>query len=169
MTNSKDLILALKKVKKEKNLSLNTILQMIEDNGEFVSKTTLSRIFAKGSEEQQFRYETTLKPIANAILDVENIEFDDDVEVRAVKSLLVLKKELIDELEGKLKTIGSEEKQKYHDKLDRELAKYQKSLDFAMSQIALKDKRIDMLMEDNHLLLSQLMSCPCRKDGKKNG
>ena len=38
MTNSKDVILTLKKVKKERNLSLNTILQMIEDNNEFVSK-----------------------------------------------------------------------------------------------------------------------------------
>ena len=74
MVNTKDVILRLKKVKQEKKLSLDKIIKLMEQNNEYVSKTTLSRVFAKGSEEQIFRYEATLRPIANALLDIETIE-----------------------------------------------------------------------------------------------
>ena len=169
MIDTKDVILSLKKVKSEKELSLDKIGQMIEDNGDFVSKTTLSRVFAKDSENETFRYEATLRPIANALLDIENIETDDDTDTKAYKSILKLKKDLIEELETKLKTVENDEKRKYHDKLAKETEKFQKSLDFAMKQIELKDKRIDMLMEandrlsiTNNKLLNQFLECPLK-------
>lgn len=171
MINSKDVILNLKKVKQEKKLSLDKIGLLIEENGEFVSKTTLARVFAKGSEEQTFRYEATLRPIANALLDIEKIETYDDNDTKAYKSLLKLKADIIDGLRKDIKGVESEEKHKYHEKLTKELAKYQKSLDFAMQQIELKDKRIDMLMKANERLsitndrlIHQLMDCPLRHD-----
>ena len=70
MTKTKDVILKLKAVKEEKQLSLDKILSIMEQNGEYVSKTTLSRVFAKGSEEKIFKYENTIRPIANALLDM---------------------------------------------------------------------------------------------------
>lgn len=172
MINSKDVILALKQVKEEKNLSLDKILALVEENGEYVSKTTLSRVFSKGSEEQLFRYETTLRPIANALLDIEHNEEGDDVDTHAYKSLLKLKKDLLFELENQVKELKAEldnSKLKYHKKLEVETAKFQKSLDFATHQIELKDKRIDQLMDMNHELMSQLLSCPCRKNDKIGG
>ena len=172
MINTKEVILSLKQVKKEKNLSLDKILAMIEENNEYVSKTTLSRVFAKNSEEQLFRYETTLRPIANALLDIETIENDDDIDTQAYKSLLKLKKDLLSDLErqnAELKNELNEAKLKYHKKLDTELAKYQKSLDFAMHQIELKDQRITQLLDANVQLLNQLLTCPCRKNDKIGG
>jgi len=172
MIDTKDVILALKRVKEEKNLSLDKILVLIEQNNEYVSKTTLSRVFAKGSEEQLFRYETTLKPIANALLDIDTIETDDDTDTRAYKSLLKLKKDLLFELERQneeLKNELKDAKLKYHKKMEVEMAKYQKSLDFAMTQIDLKDKRIDQLMDandrlsiTNNRMLNQILDCPLK-------
>ena len=169
MINTRDVILTLKEVKKEKNLSLDKIASLIEQNDEYVSKTTLSRVFADGSEEQTFRYEATLRPIANALLDIETIETYDDVDTQAYKSILKLKKDLLFELERQNKELKEElavSKLKYHEKLSKETEKFQKSLDFAMRQIELKDQRITQLLDANIQLLNQLLSCPCRKADK---
>jgi len=167
MINTKEVILSLKHVKEEKKLSLDTIVSLMEQNGEYVSKTTLSRVFSKGSEEKLFRYETTLRPIANALLDMETIESDDDTDTQAYKSILKLKKDLLFELERQVKELKEElekQKHKYNERLVTETEKFQTSLDFATNQIALKDKRIDQLMDMNHTLMTQLLSCPCRKN-----
>ena len=165
MIDTREVILSLKQVKAEKNLSLDRIISLVEQNGEYVSKTTLSRVFADGSEEKTFRYEATLRPIANALLDIENIETDDDTDTQAFKSILKLKKDIMSELErqnAELRDELQKSKLKYHEKLKTETDKIQKSLDFAMHQIALKDKRIDQLLDSNMQLLNQLLSCPCR-------
>lgn len=173
MIDTRDVILALKQVKEEKQLSLDKIVSLMEQNGEYVSKTTLSRVFAKGSEEQLFRYETTLRPIANALLDIENIESYDDKPTQAYKSILKLKKDLLSDLEqqnAELKAELKAAKAKYHEKLAIETSKVQKSLDFAMKQIELKDKRIDQLLDSNDRLLvandqmlKRLISCPLER------
>jgi len=164
MVNSKDVILMLKNVKAEKNLSLDKILSMIEENGEHVSKTTLSRVFADGSEEQLFRYETTLRPIANALLDIETIETYDDTDTRAYKSILKLKKDLIAELRDELKTVESKEKAKYTEKLNKAVEQFQKTLAFYEEQISLKDKRIDQLLDANIHLINNIVNCPYRPE-----
>ena len=180
MTNTKDVILKLKEVKEEKGLSLDKILILMEKNGQFLSKSTLSRVFAKGSEEKSFRYEETLRPIANVLLDIETIEADDDPETKAYKSILKYKMKVIDENSKKITELTDEmasikadadekvsrEKQKYQQKLAAEMAKFQKSLDFAMHQIELKDQRITQLLDANIQLLNQLLSCPCRQNNE---
>ena len=168
MTNTREVILNLKKVKEEKDLSLDSILALIEDNNEFVSKSTLSRVFRQGSEDQSFNYEGTIRPIANALLDIETIEVTDDPDTKAYKSILKLKKEIIDGLQAD----REKEKAKYHEKMASEIEKFQHSLDFAMHQIELKDKRIDQLLDANMQLLNQLLSCPYHKncaEGISNG
>ena len=162
MTKTKDVILKLKAVKEEKQLSLDRILSIMEQNGEYVSKTTLSRVFAKGSEERIFKYENTIRPIANALLDIENEEDYDSPDTKAYKSILKMKKDIISELQEE----REKDKNRYHEKLAEETAKFQKELDFAMQQIALKDKRIDQLMDDNSKLLNHILDCPYRKECK---
>lgn len=150
MTNSKDVILKLKEVREEKGYSYNDILNLMEKNGDFLSKSTISRVFADGSEESSFRYEETIRPIAKALLDIEDIEEDDNTDVRAMKSLLKYKIERIEELERKieqLETSLAKEKVKYHEKLDKERDQFQRSIDFLKNQIDLKDKRMDQLLD----------------------
>lgn len=179
MIDTKEVILALKQVKEEKQLSLDKILVLIEENDEYVSKTTLSRVFANGSEEQIFKWETTLKPIANALLDIDTLEADDDADTKAYKSVLKLKKDLMSELERQNRELKDEldkAKLKYHEKLTAETDKFQKSLDFAMSQIELKDKRIDQLMDandrlsiTNNRMLNQILDCPLKNGSNCQG
>ena len=99
MTNTKEIIMKLKEVRKEKDLSYGDILELMEQNGDFLSKSTISRVFQEGSESLSFRYEETIRPIAKALLDIETIEADDDIDVQAMKSLLQYKIQRIEELE----------------------------------------------------------------------
>lgn len=173
MTNTKDIIIQLKKVREERGLSFNDILQIMEDNGDFLSKSTLSRVFADGSEESSFKYEETIRPIANALLDIDAIEDDDTVDTVAIKTILKYKIERIEELEEALEKKElelAEEKVKYHERLDAEREDYKRRTEFLINQIDLKDKRMDQLLDavfqkDAHHkeLLDTILSCPARK------
>lgn len=179
MTNTKDIILKLKEVRKEKDLSYGDILELMEKNGDYLSKSTISRVFQDGSETQSFRYEETIRPIAKALLDIENIEDDDNTDVRAMKSLLQYKIQRIEELEQQIEQLESsfnKERIKIHEKMEQEREQWSRSLEFLKAQITLKDLRIDRLLnavqsKDSQVeqLLLQVLSCPCRKkqEGKE--
>lgn len=142
MIDTRAVILALKKVKKERGLSIEKIYKMVEENdpAHTVSHTSVARVFRQGSEEQIFKWENTLKPIANALLDIEEIEIDDDINTQAYKSILKLKKDIIIELENKLSRAESAASDT--DYFTRTIAHLEK-------QIELKDKRIDQLLDAN--------------------
>lgn len=171
MIDTREIILALKKVYEEKNLSIDKALALVDEKEGrgAVSRSTIQRIFAKGSEDDpaSFRYETTLKPICNALLDIDTIETEDDSDKRAYKSLLKLKRDIIDEL-----TKANEQvKVDYAEKLQEETEKFQRSLDFMKHQIELKDQRIDALLTTTtelmttiNKLVTQLMDCPLKKE-----
>lgn len=150
MTNTKDIILKLKEVRDQKGLSYTDILSLMEKNGDYLSKSTISRVFGDGSEDLSFRYEETIRPIANALLDIETIEDTDDMDVRAMKSLLKYKIQVIEDKERRIEELESalnKEKLKYHEKLDAEREQYSRRIAFLMEQINLKDKRMDQLLE----------------------
>lgn len=181
MTNTRDLILKIRAVYKEKNLSYDKILSIMEQDGDFSSKATLSRLFGDKWEKYSFDYEKTLIPIANALLDVETIEEYDNTDTKAYKSLLKFKMSVIDqntkeiaELKKQVEEVSEKERQKYHDKLEKEAVKFQKSLDFLRRQVELKDHRIDLLLESNERLsimnnrmLDQFMQCPLKNNCKE--
>ena len=148
MILTRNLILQLKAVKEERKLSLGDILNLIEKNGDYLSKTSLSRLFQEGSEEQSFKEETLL-PVARALLDINTLEETDNVDEKAMKTLLQYKSNRISELEQQIERLEldlSNEKVKRHEALDRERELYNRRVDFLKSQIILKDERIDRLM-----------------------
>jgi len=169
MTNTKELILQLKEVRQEKQLSYNDILETMEKNGDFLSKSTLSRVFAEGSENERFMYETTIRPIAKAMLDIENLEDTDTIDEKAMKSLLKYKIQRIEELEQQIEQLSldlANEKVKYHERLDHERDIFNQRIDFLKEQVSLKDKRMDMLLEavfekdkQHKEMLSKLLLC----------
>ena len=171
MTNTKDIIIKLKEVREEKGLSFTDILNLMEKNNDYVSKSTISRVFAEGSEEQSFKYEETIRPIAKALLDIETIEDDDNMDVKAMKSLLKYKIQRIEDLEKQiahLESVLNKEKIKYHEKLDKERIQHSKSIEFLKEQISLKDKRMDQLLDavfaKDQILIEHIMSCPCNNN-----
>ena len=167
MENTKDIISKLKQVRDEKGLSLNEIVALVEKNGDYISRSTVQRVFSDGSEDISFRYEESIRPIAKALLDIETIEDTDSMDIQAMKVLLKYKIKRIEELEQQL----AKEKLKYHEKLDKERERFERSIDFLKEQVSLKDKRMDILMEsadkkDKRLdeLIDHIMSCPFRKE-----
>ena len=159
MIDTRDIIIRLKEVREEKGLSYNDIINLVEGQGGSISKTTLSKIFSDGSEDMCFSYENTLRPIANALLDIENIEEDDDVDAQAMKSLLKYKIQRIKELEDqveKLKIELDREKLSYYEKLEKEQEQSRRSIDFLKEQISLKDKRMDFLFDTVKQILETL-------------
>ena len=174
MTNSRDLILKLKEVRETKGLSYSDIMDLMEKNGDFLSKATLSRVFADGSEEIKFRYEDTLRPIANALLDMENIEDGDDMNVQGLKTVLKYKIQIIEDQEKQIAALQSEldrQKIKSNEKLEKERESFSKSIEFLKEQVSLKDKRMDLLLnavsEKDTLhkeMLEKLLKCSkCEK------
>lgn len=161
-----EIILRIKGKRDEDNLSYDDINELIEKNGDYpLSKSTLSRVFAEGSEEQRFSYEDTIRPLAKALLDIENIEEDDTDDVKTLKALLKLKMQRIKELESELAQVEN----KYHEKIDKEREQFHRSLDFLKEQVAYKDKRMDLLLNAvqekdlmHNKLLEHILSCPYR-------
>lgn len=180
MINTREIILKLKQVKDEKGFSYGDILDLMEKNGDFVSKSTLSRVFQDGSEDSNsFRYEETIRPIAKALLDIETIEQDDTLDVQAMKSLLQYKIQRIEQLEQEIEHLEAQynkELVKMHEKMEQERLTWGKSIEFLKEQISYKDQRMDLLLKavqdkDSRYdtLLNLVLSCPCRKAKEMEG
>ena len=182
MTNNRELIIQLKKVRKEKNLSFNDILDLMEENEDYLSKSTLSRVFADGSEEVSFRYDETIRPIAKALLDIDKIEADDNDDVQALKRVVQQNEKLIAGLQQQLTNMElkvDEEKLADYEKMEREREAWGRSIEFLKHQIEIKDARIDALLDAVKLkditinslhdrlqeLHDLIITCPARKTG----
>lgn len=74
-TRAQELIRQLKEVKEKNEITYPRMMERIERNGKYVSLTTLRRVFADGSEQtaSNFSYESTLMPIAEALLNAEDV------------------------------------------------------------------------------------------------
>ena len=120
-------------LKKEKNSNPEwTIQRIVDESG--VSKSTVTRMFADGSEEQTFRYES-VKAVADLMLsDGMGISMDED------------------EIEMQISSI----REKFESKLEKERTQNRITIDYLKDQIAKKDKRIDYLMKVNELLIYKL-------------
>lgn len=173
MITTKEIILKLKDARREKNLSLNDIVEL---TGNMISKTTVQRVFADGSEDISFRYDDTIRPLVKALLDIDTIEENDDENTKVLKSLLQLKIQRIEELEkqiGDLRIMLSEEKVKSHEKMEKERTQYEKHINMLSEQIVIKDKRMDEQAERYNKkdeqyteLVNRLLNCHCCDKGK---
>lgn len=176
MVTTRDIIIKLKEVRDEKGYSYNDILDMMEKNGDYLAKSTISRVFSEGSEDLSFRYDETIRPIAKVLLDMENIEDDDTLDEKAMKSLLKYKIQRIEELEKQIEALEialDKEKIRAYEELEDKQAQWAKTLEFLKEQISLKDKRMDMLLNavfekdtQQKELLNKILTCPCRGEKK---
>lgn len=93
----RQMILNMKQVKKDHNLTIAQICEMVENDGGVISESTAKSIFAKGSEDADpisFKYETTLLPIQRILLKTygESSSVDD---INALKEFIRNKNETI--------------------------------------------------------------------------
>ena len=75
-----NIIPKLREAKEVKGLSYQDITDITEENGEYVSVSSVKRVFAKDSDISSFRYNQTIRPIIRAVLglDAETEEPKDD-------------------------------------------------------------------------------------------
>lgn len=124
------IIAQLKKIREDRGLSCQSICDMVESSGGYVSLTSVKRVFSDGSETQNFRYNETLKPIVTALLGInepppeDGSESVERSEIEALKTVIGIKNQTNDELvaenerlkadyEGKLAYIKNEAEQKH--------------------------------------------------------
>lgn len=77
---AENIIPKLREAKEVKGLSYQDITDITEENGEYVSVSSVKRVFAKDSDVSNFRYNQTIRPIIRAVLglDEETAEPTDD-------------------------------------------------------------------------------------------
>lgn len=96
--NMQELILKLKSIKKRSGISYARIMSMMEANGDYISISTLKRVFAHDSENESFNYASTLLPIARVLFshDCEDEDTDtlQDTINELTKQLCFLRKQL---------------------------------------------------------------------------
>lgn len=140
MTYQAKLANIITRLKEVKNNDPELTLQKISDHTG-VSMSTVTRIFADGSEEQSFRYES-VRPVAKMLLGLDDLDAGDEDE-KALKAIIQFKDATIEQLQHQLQ----EEKERHERKLEKERAQHKTSIDFLKHQIQLKDDRIDLLLD----------------------
>ena len=129
-TPAKELVLQLKEAKQKREFTYPRIMEHMERNGKYVSLTTLRRVFADASENnaESFSYENTLLPIAEVLLNVEDVPTDehspDAAQVDGLKAVI---------------RVQNEEIVRLHE-LNEHL---QSRVTFLLEQIEKKDRRMD--------------------------
>ena len=134
----------LKQIKEEQNLSYGKIMSIMEERGQFVSESTLKRVFADGSEDQNFRYQDSIAPIADVLLDIYG-ESSGIEDIEAMHRIIREKNKLIEFLMIKL-----DEKEKEFEErkalYEERKAQYEKTIDRFETQAAHKDELIERLL-----------------------
>lgn len=127
--SSRDLVIALKKAKKEGDYTIPRIEEEIRRLGKSVSMSTLKRVFKDGSEDGgSFDVEYTLLPIAEVLLNQEDIPVPEgapfSVELELMRAELRVQVERVESLQARNKILE-----------DR--------VTFMQQQIERKDRRLD--------------------------
>lgn len=144
LTKAQELIKTLKEIKERDEITYPRIMDRMEKNGKFVSLTTLRRVFAEGSEMNagSFNYESTLIPIAEALLDVEDVPTDE--KSPCAKDLDALKAVL---------RVQNEEIARLHDLKDH----LENRITFLLEQIEKKDRRMDEKDDIIRMLMGKVL------------
>ena len=99
--SKQELIRQLKEAKERKEYTYPRIIDKMEEHGQFVSLSTLRRVFADGSElhASSFNMETTLMPIAEVLLNEEDVPTPADspcaAEINGLKAVIHVQNEEI--------------------------------------------------------------------------
>lgn len=137
----KEIVLQLKQVREERELTCAEIYDMIKAAGEDVSPATIKRVFSPHSEEQGFRYKDTIQPIARVLIGVnEEAEPLSAAEADALKNIALLKDAMINDLQKE-----NDELKKRVETLEKAKADYIAEVSFLKGQIDRKDDYMDRL------------------------
>ena len=134
----------LKQIKSEQGLSIPKIMDLMEERGQFVSEATIKRVFADGSEDQNFRYQDSIAPIADVLLDMygDTSKLDD---ADSLRQIIREKNKFIEFLMMKLDE-KEQDFERQRTLYEERKALYEKTIGRFETQIALKDDLIERLL-----------------------
>jgi len=141
----KQTIERLKRVKKEQELSISQIMDMLSTKGYYLSEPTLKKVFSENSDSYNFKYHDTIAPLADVLLDL----YGDSSDVSTsdeVKHLIREKNKMIEILLYK----NEEQKADYEKRiahLKKQVERLEGNLDFRERMIDRKDETISKLLE----------------------
>ncbi len=134
----------LKRVKAENGLSISKIMELLEAKGKFVSEATVKRVFSEGSEDFNFRYQDSIAPLADVLLDLygDTSGLDD---IMALKQIIHDKNQTIEFM-----MIKFEEQKAFYDKnvshLKGQIHRLNERLDVRERSIERKDAIMEKLL-----------------------
>lgn len=148
----------LKEIKSEQGLSIPQIIDMMEAAGQFVSEATLKKVFAEGSEEKNFRYQDTIMPIADVLLDLYGDKSGlDDVE--SLREIIREKNKFIESLLVKIeeqKAVYANKETVYEDRK----AAYERQI----GQLEAQNKRYELEIDRKDALIERLIDAAIPKE-----
>lgn len=146
----------LKEIKSEQGLSISQIMEIMEKQGKYVSEATLKKVFADGSEEKSFRYQDSIAPVADVLLDIYG-DTSGIEDVESLKQIIHEKNKLIELFAIKVEEMIDDAKERKNIYNDRKSA-YEKtiaSLELQISRLHEQVDRKDIMIER---LLNEILS-----------
>ena len=116
--------------------------RLMEERGQFVSEATLKKVFSEGAEDKyHFRYQDTIMPIADVLLDIygDTSGLDD---AESLRNIIREKNKMIELLMMKLEEQQNAHAEKETVYADRKAA-YERQITHLEAQVARYEKAID--------------------------
>ena len=140
----RDVVARLRKIKKDNDLTISNIMDILEKNGCYLSESTVKRVFMENVDPTSFKYKSTLAPLSDALLDLYSDQSGVE-DVAALKALIHDKNKTISILIAK-----NEEQKSEYDKrinhLNKQIEKLEEHLDFRERVVERKDEVIEKLL-----------------------
>lgn len=143
-TLKKDTVERLRKVKKEQDLTIPNIIEMLEKRGYYLSEATVKRVFSENADPNSFKYRDTITPLADVLLDFYCDQSGTD-EAEALKAMIRDKNMTINILVAKNEELRVDfDRQIAH--LHKQIERLEKNLDFREGVVSRKDDVIESLL-----------------------
>ena len=143
-TLKKDTVERIRKVKKEKDMTISDILDLLEKKNYFLSEATLKRVFSENNDPSSFKYRDTIVPLADVLLDFYEDQSGTE-ELQALKSMIRDKNMTISILIAKNEELRADyDKRIVH--LTKQIDRLEKNLDFREGVVQRKDEVIEKLI-----------------------
>ena len=140
----KQTIERLKAVKREQELSINAIMDMLSTKGHFISEPTLKKVFSENSDSYNFKYRDTIAPLADVLLDLYSDKSNSE-DISALKAMIHDKNKMIDMLIVKNEDLKADYERRINH-LQKQIDKLEQHLDFRERVIERKDSVIEKLL-----------------------
>ena len=150
----------LKEIKAEQGLSISQIMQMMEERGQYVSEPTLKKIFAEGSEEKNFRYQDTIMPVADVLLDLYGDKSGID-DADSLRHIIREKNKFIELLMLKLEEQANTHAEKETVYADRKAA-FEQQIAHLSAQIS----RYEQAIDKKDAMIEKLLECVLKEDAQ---